>query len=431
MGWRKKDPALTPRSHVASWALSQKTNSRVQRGRSPNTTRKLKPAASRRDILKYGAGGMALAALGTPSILRAQDTIPVGILQPQSGGLELLGRQGAQGTEMALLEANEAGGVLGGRMFEIIEADTETDPTTAVERSNELIRARGVSAVVGPVTSASRDAIQTVYERFRTPLIYATDYEGGVCSPFLTCYSALPEHQVAPLVDYALANDLGSFFLLGSDYIWPQKMNASFRATADARGATVVAEEYGAWGAQDYAPTLRKIERSGADTVVLTIVGADAITFLKQFAASPLKGQVEIICFGFSENYLSGLTVEEAEGIIGPANFVASLDKPEAQDLVSRVRARYGADAIVSNTVDAHYTATRLLIEGIKKAESTDAEAFGDAMLELPVMSGNGEVQFRRSDRHAELNGLIVAARNGEMAVQRDLGRIDAPSQCS
>ncbi|PVH30160.1 substrate-binding protein [Pararhodobacter oceanensis] len=394
---------------------------------------RLKPLASptRRDILKYSAGGMALATLGAPSILRAQEVIPIGILQPLSGGLELLGHQGAQGTEMALLEANEAGGVLGGRMFEIIRADTETDPTKTVERSNELIRARGAKAVVGPVTSAARDAIQSIYERFRTPLIYATDYEGGVCSPYLTCYSALPAHQVSPLVDYALENDLNSFFLLGSDYNWPQLMNAQFRATATERGATVVDEEYGAWGAQDYAPTLRKIERSGADTVVLTIVGADAITFLKQFAASPLKGQVEIICFGFSENYLSGLTNAESQGIIGPANFVASLDKPEARDLVARIRARYGEEAIISNTVDAHYTATRLLIEGIKRAESIDTEAFSEAMLELPVMSGNGEVEFRRSDRHAELNGLIVSAQDGQMVVERDLGRIEAPSQCS
>ncbi|WP_417601682.1 substrate-binding protein [Pararhodobacter oceanensis] len=394
---------------------------------------RIKPLASptRRDILKYSTGGMALATLGAPNILRAQEVIPIGILQPLSGGLELLGHQGAQGTEMALLEANEAGGVLGGRMFEIIRADTETDPTKTVERSNELIRARGAKAVVGPVTSAARDAIQSIYERFRTPLIYATDYEGGVCSPYLTCYSALPAHQVSPLVDYALENDLNSFFLLGSDYNWPQLMNAQFRATATERGATVVDEEYGAWGAQDYAPTLRKIERSGADTVVLTIVGADAITFLKQFAASPLKGQVEIICFGFSENYLSGLTNAESQGIIGPANFVASLDKPEARDLVARIRARYGEEAIISNTVDAHYTATRLLIEGIKRAESIDTEAFSEAMLELPVMSGNGEVEFRRSDRHAELNGLIVSAQDGQMVVERDLGRIEAPSQCS
>lgn len=387
-------------------------------------------STTRRGLLRLGLGGVALSMLGMPSILRAAEPIRIGILQPFSGGLELLGNQGAQGAEMALLEANEAGGVLGGRMFEIIRADTKTDPKTAVEKSNELIRASKVSAVIGPVSSAERDAIQSTFERFKTPLLYATDYEGGVCSRYLTCYSALPSHTVVPLVEYAIETGSKSFFLLGSDYIWPQKMNASFRSEAEARGTAIAAEEYGAWGAKDYAPTLRKIESSGADTVVLTVVGGDAVTFVKQFAASPLKGKVKLLFFGFSENYLSGLSPEEAEGIVGTANFVATLDKPEAKELVAKVQARYGADAIISNTVDAHYTLTRILVEAIKKAGSAEIDAFNAAMLDMPILSGNGEVQIRSADRHADLNVLIVGAKGGQMEVLRDLGRINAVSQC-
>lgn len=387
-------------------------------------------STTRRGLLRLGLGGVALSMLGMPSILRAAEPIRIGILQPFSGGLELLGNQGAQGAEMALLEANEAGGVLGGRMFEIIRADTKTDPKTAVEKSNELIRASKVSAVIGPVSSAERDAIQSTFERFKTPLLYATDYEGGVCSRYLTCYSALPSHTVVPLVEYAIETGSKSFFLLGSDYIWPQKMNASFRSEAEGRGTAIAAEEYGAWGAKDYAPTLRKIESSGADTVVLTVVGGDAVTFVKQFAASPLKGKVKLLFFGFSENYLSGLSPEEAEGIVGTANFVATLDKPEAKELVAKVQARYGADAIISNTVDAHYTLTRILVEAIKKAGSAEIDAFNAAMLDMPILSGNGEVQIRSADRHADLNVLIVGAKGGQMEVLRDLGRINAVSQC-
>ena len=96
---------------------------------------------SRRRLLKTGAGGLA-ATLAMPAIVRAAEPIRVGVLQPFSGGLEVLGEQGAQGTEMALMEANEAGGVLDGRMFEFIRADTKTDPKTAVEKVNELIRSQ-------------------------------------------------------------------------------------------------------------------------------------------------------------------------------------------------------------------------------------------------------------------------------------------------
>ena len=63
--------------------------------------------------------------------------------------------------------------MLGGRRFEFIVADTKTDPKTAVERTNALIQGDEVGAVIGPVTSANRDAMQPTIERFRTPLLYA------------------------------------------------------------------------------------------------------------------------------------------------------------------------------------------------------------------------------------------------------------------
>ena len=135
---------------------------------------------SRRRLLAVGAGAAA-AGLSMPYIARAADPIKVGILQPFSGGLEVLGMQGAQGAELALMEANEAGGVLDGRMFEFLRADDKTDPKTAVERATELIRRDQVTAIIGPVTSANRDAMMPTIQRSKSLLLYATDYEGGVC----------------------------------------------------------------------------------------------------------------------------------------------------------------------------------------------------------------------------------------------------------
>ncbi len=384
---------------------------------------------SRRRILKIGAGAAALG-VAMPYIARAADPIKVGILQPFSGGLEVLGTQGAQGVELALLEANEAGGVLDGRQFEIIRADDRTDPKTAVERTTELIRRDNVAAIIGPVTSANRDAMLPTIQRFKSLLLYATDYEGGVCDPRVVCYSALPEHWVNPLAPYAVETMGKAFYLIGSDYVWPQKMNAAFRTQAEAAGGRVVGEEYSPWGAKDYAATLRKIEGAGTEVVVVSIVGADAVTFVKQFAAAGLNKRIKMIFLGFGENYLSGLSPEESEGIVAPSNFIQTLDKPEAKAFVSKVQARYGKDAVVSNTVDAHYTLTRFFIEGIKRAGTDDKDAVVQAMVGHPLMSGNGEVVLRASDRHADLNVLIVQAQGGSLKVLKDLGRIEAPNQC-
>ncbi|HSA81724.1 MAG TPA: ABC transporter substrate-binding protein, partial [Geminicoccaceae bacterium] len=76
--------------------------------------------ASRRTLLKATAAATAVSAFGFPAILRAQETVKLGVLQPLSGGLEVLGQQGVQGVQLAVEEANEAGGVLDGRTIELV-----------------------------------------------------------------------------------------------------------------------------------------------------------------------------------------------------------------------------------------------------------------------------------------------------------------------
>ncbi|MBF0277152.1 MAG: substrate-binding protein [SAR324 cluster bacterium] len=387
-------------------------------------------AKTRRHLFASFIGLALLGLLGTPFIASAADPIKVGILQPFSGGLEVMGNQGANGAELAFKEANEAGGVLGGRMFEIIRADTKTDPKTAVEKTNELIRRHKVTAIIGPVTSANRDAIQPTLERYKTPLLYATDYEGDVCSRYIIGYSALPDHWVKPLIPYVLENYGKKFFLFGSDYVWPQKMNKSISDVAKANGGTIVAEEYSPWGVKDYTATLRKISNSGADVVVLTVVGADAVTFVKQFTAAGMKDKIRIVFFGFSENYIAGLTPAESNGIVTASNFTSSLDKPESKAFVKKVRMALGEDAIVSNTVDAHYTLAKFFIAAIKRAGSPDKEKIIDSIGDQTMMSGNGEVHLRASDRHTDLNVVIAETIDGKLIVKKDIGRVVAANQC-
>lgn len=385
---------------------------------------------ARRRVL--AAGATALVAGAVPVVARAADPVRLGLLLPFSGGLELFGQQGEQGVRMAVEEANAAGGVLG-RAVEIVKADDRTDPKTAVERAGQLIRRDRVAAIVGPVTSANRDAIRPTIERARTPLLYATDYEGGVCSPYIACYSALPAHYVDPLIPW-LAKAAGAapgFYLFGADYVWPRRMNAAIRTAIERAGGRTAGEEYTPFGAKDFAPTIRKIADSGARVLVLTLPGADGVTFVKQFVAAGLKERVRIAFMGFNENYLPGLSAAESDGIVTCSHFVSTLDRPEARDFVARQRRRFGEQATVSYYVDAHYGITRLWLDAIRKAHSTDPDAVMRAMGGLTLTVGNGEVRVRPEDRHVDLNMLISEARAGRLEVRESIGKVAAPNQCA
>ena len=384
---------------------------------------------SRRALLKQSALLAAAGVIGAPAIIRAAEPIRIGILQPFSGGLEALGEQGYQGAKLAVDEVNDKGGLLN-RHVDYVRADDKTDPKTAVERTLELIQRDNVDAIIGPVTSANRDAIMPTIDRLKTPLLYATDYEGGVCDRYITCYSAVPEQWVKPLIPYVREHYGDAFFLVGSNYVWPQKMNASIKNVASEVGARTVGEEYVPFGNKDFTSILRKIESSGANVLVNTVVGADAVTLVKQFTAAGLKPKVKIVFFGFSENYIAGLTEPESDGIVTISNFISSLDKPEAKEFVKKVRDRYGPKTIVSNTTDAHYNLMRFYFGGVERAQSTDKEKVTDAMVDQWLLSGNGRVYLRPEDRHVDLNVLISETKDGVLILKKDVGRVDPPNEC-
>ena len=115
----------------------------------------------------------------------AKKSIKIGVVLPLSGGFEIYGNLGVRGAKMAVAEINAAGGVLDGRPLELIVEDNKTDPKTAVEKAKKLILRDKVVAVMGPVSSAARDAMTPVAEKYKTPLLYGIDYEGGVCNRYV------------------------------------------------------------------------------------------------------------------------------------------------------------------------------------------------------------------------------------------------------
>jgi branched-chain amino acid transport system substrate-binding protein/urea transport system substrate-binding protein len=137
-----------------------------------------------------------------------------------------------------------------------------------------------------------------------------------------------------PFIPFLKDNYGDSFYLFGSDYVWPQKMNGRSTRSGDI-GGKVVGEEYTPFAVKDFTATVRKIEGSGAKVLVLSVVGADATTFVKQFVAAGVKSKCKIAWLGYSENYLSGLTTDESEGVVTMANFIATLDRPEAKDFAA------------------------------------------------------------------------------------------------
>ena len=356
--------------------------------------------------------------------------IRVGVVLPLTGAEQLFGSQGLQGARMAVAEMNAGGGVLG-RSVELMVHDEQTDLDTAVRLTERAITQDGVIAVMGPTSSAHRDAMLTVCEKHRVPLLYATDYEGGQCSRYLFCYSPIPDHYVKPLVPYLLAKGGRSFAIIGADYVWPRSIGTAFRAAVGDAGGTVTSEEYLPLDADEFVGHLERIDAAGAEHVVMVLLGANGQEFIRQFAAHEFGLRPTLTVMAFNENYMVGLTAEQVEGITTGAPFLSNLDQPETISFVQRQRDMFGPDTVVSYFAESHYGLLMLLKGAIERAGCTDREQVIDAMGDQTLVVGNGPVTLRAEDHHMVLNMIIAEVRSGELVPAEYVGPVAPADQCT
>lgn len=375
--------------------------------------------------------GLALsigAGFASP-VSAAKGPIKIGVVLPLSGGFEIYGKLGLRGAKMAVAEINNAGGVLG-RKLKLVVLDNKTDPKTSVANMKKAILKYHVVAVLGPVSSAARDAMTPVADKYKTPLLYGIDYEGGVCNRYVFLYSAIPSHDQDKLIPWMAEHYGKTFYVFGYDYVWPHKMAEAIKRDVKKAGGRVVEIEYTPFGVKDFAPTINKIAKSGAKILMLIVPGADGFTFIKQFTEFGLKKKIKIVALASDENYLKALTPEQSEGIFTALPFLASLNKPEARDFVARQKKMFGKDVVVTWATCSHYALVKLLANAIKKVGSLNKEKIIDAMGDQTITVGNGPETMRASDHHVILNMLIGEFTHGKLIVKKDLGRVVPPDQC-
>ena len=164
-------------------------------------------SVSRRQVVKAGGGGLMLAALGAPMVLRAQTpTVKIGAIGPLTGVLAYNGTQARAGIQFAMEDINAAGGIksLGGAKLEVMFADAESRPDTAAAQVDKLAEA-GVSCLIGCQASALSLATTQAAARYGLPQIV----DIGTAEQIVT--RGLPNvFRFSPGVERSVATGIGN-----------------------------------------------------------------------------------------------------------------------------------------------------------------------------------------------------------------------------
>jgi urea transport system substrate-binding protein len=246
-----------------------------------------------------------LATTVLPAPAFSLDTVKVGVLQSLSGTMAISEVTVKNAEIMAIDEINAAGGVLGKKIEAVVE-DGASDPAIFAQKAAKLVQDGGVVTVFGGWTSASRKAMLPVFQRLKSLLWYPVQFEGNECSPNIMYSGAQPNQQIVPAFEWGKEKGYKSYFLIGSDYVFPRTANLILKKHIEANKLKVAGEEYVPLGGTDFSAVIAKVQAANPDVIYSTLNGDSNVSFFKQMAAAGMPQPIAESIYQGNGRYRTG-----------------------------------------------------------------------------------------------------------------------------
>ena len=317
----------------------------------------------------------------------AADVIKIGHTVSLTGGASMWGQSEARALDMLVKKINDAGGVLG-KKIEFVRYDNRNDGVEAVNVARRLV-SDGVVAVIGPAQSGNSIASAPVFERASIPMVVTTatnpyvtiDQRSGKVRPFAFRPCFIDPFQGTVAARFAVT-DLGAkkgaiLYDVGSDY--GQWLAKYFEEAFVEKGGAIVAKEAFRTDELDYRAQLGKMKDLAPDVIFIPTSQKEAAMAAKQ--ARDLG--IGAVLLG-TDNWGSPDIIELGGSAIDGGYFVnlADLADPDIQEFVAEYKAAFGEEPVLPNPVMAQ-DALIMIVEGLKKAGTTDGAKLADALANL------------------------------------------------
>ena len=334
------------------------------------------PAAAMLPRMGFAAE-KATSAVNTTGLAITDDTVTVGILHSLSGTMALSETGATEAEKLAISQINEAGGVLG-RQIKYIQEDGASDWPTFAEKARKLLASDHVAAIFGCWTSASRKAVLPVVEQLNGMLYYPTFYEGLEQSKNVIYTGQEATQQILAGLNW-INKEKGakSFYLIGSDYIWPRTSNKIARKHIEGHltGCKVVGEDYFPLGSTEFNSVINKIKLKKPDVIYADVVGGSNVAFYKQLKAAGVNlSKQTLMTISVTEDEIVGIGGENIAGAYACMKYFQSLDNPNNKAFVAAFKKMYGEKAVIGDVTQAAYLGPWLWKLTVEKAGSFDVD---------------------------------------------------------
>lgn len=364
-------------------------------------------SAARRRLLAVAAAAAAL-----PSIGRAQPKPPIRIGEINSySTIPQFLVPYRKGWELAVEEANAAGG-LAGRRVEVIARDDAGKPDDAVRHATELVTSEKVDLLAGTFLSNVGLAVADYALRNRVlfvasePLTDALVWEKGNRYTFRLRASTFM--QSAMLVEEAKKLPAKRWVTIAPNYEYGQSAVASFKALLKAARPDVefVAEQWPAQGKLEAGSTVQAVLAARPEAVFNVTFGADLARLVREGNLRGLFPRVPTVSLLSGEpEYLDVLKDETPKGWIVTGYPWDQITTPEHARFLAAYRKRHDDYPRLGSVVG--YAAMQAIFAAVAKAGSTETEKLIAALRGLPFGTPFGPAVMRALDHQSTMGAYV------------------------
>ncbi|MHA1564682.1 MAG: ABC transporter substrate-binding protein [Alphaproteobacteria bacterium] len=359
--------------------------------------------------IKHIATGTALA-LALLSGAAHADTIKIGFNVPLTGFAAADGKSALNGAELAVTQANDAGGI-GGEMVELVVYDDQASPKESVPIAQKLIEKDGVTIAVSGSYSGSTRAAAGIFQEAGVPYIsaYAIHPDITRAGDFVFRTSFVGEVQGragAKLIGEDLGKQRVSLITLQNDF--GQSLAAGFKEAAGDFGVEIVSEYEYSIKDRQFGPIVSKIKSDSPDAIYASGYFFTAGPLVSQLRAAgidvPVIGQE-----GYDSQKFIEIAGAAAEGTI----ITTSLDRDSSSDETMAFIAAYeeSTGQKVDMVAASAHTAIKVAIAAMQAAGTSDKAAIRDAIADTQLTASTGNISF---------NGLGEVQKDVQVQIVKD-----------
>ncbi|CAH1692809.1 ABC transporter substrate-binding protein [Hyphomicrobiales bacterium] len=365
----------------------------------------------------------ALSSVLPLQAARAQDNAPILIAStlPLSGNVASFGEMARWGAELAVAQANAAGGIRG-RKVQFDVQDNRCNPAEAVKVTTQMLSNPAYVALFDGLCSSVVLSVMPVVERERIPLVVATasatsisDKSGVGGNPWTFKFNPSDATLAVAMVDWLKKQGLADkIAFLGEDTDFGRSGAGGFETALKTSGGKLAASDFYQQGTADFSAVLTKLRSLQPSVLALYALAGDQRNIVSQFMTSglkmPLTGRLitdvipaEIIKSGVIDGSTS----------VQPYSF--EIDTPENKAFVAAFKAAHGREP--NAIAYSAYDAMRTLLDAIARAPSVDRTAIRDALKATRMQSLiGGEIVFDENNL-AHNYAVILQIKDGKVSI--------------